>query len=377
MITNRTFLCENPTDLCTSLFPQDWVLEDIVFFDIETTGLSPRKSRVFLIGALHKPQNKDAIELIQFLAEKSDDQEEQAVLQAFSQLLKGKKHLAHFNGSSFDIPYLTYRYGLHQMENPLPFMTQTDLYRRLKDFSGFFRQLPDHRQKTFEELVGYPRKDLLSGKEMIKIYQNYVTTPSSELLKLLFLHNYDDLKGMLSILPLGELGQLAQGKFQVLETREIQEKTLEGFIIRCLLFELELPSSIPARLSAGQNHLYTVVEGKKAKIKIPLYEGTLKYFYPDYRNYYYLPLEDQAIHKSVAMYMDSSRREKAKASNCYRKYTGTFVSLPCTSPIPDSQLPPLRENIDSKETYTAWPFQDAAPEVLKYYLSQICRELCR
>ena len=377
MITNKTYLCENPTDLCISLFPQDCPFEDTVFFDIETTGLSPRKSRVFLIGALYKSQATDSIEIIQFLAEKNDDREEQAVLQAFSQLLKGKKHLVHFNGSSFDIPYLTHRYSQHQMENPLPFMAQTDLYRKLKDFSGFFRQMPDHRQKTFEELVGYARKDLLSGKEMIKIYQNYATTSSSKLLKLLLLHNFDDLKGMLSILPLGRLGQLTQGKFQVLENREIQEKTLEGFTIRCLLFELELPAPIPARLSAGQNHLYTVVEGKKVKIKIPLYEGTLKYFYPDYRNYYYLPLEDQAVHKSVAVYIDPSRREKAKASNCYRKYTGTFVSLPCSSLMPNSSLPPLRETVDSREAYTAWPFQDTCSEILKTYLSQICKELCR
>lgn len=375
MITNRTYLCENHTDLSPSLFSSDCPLEDRVFFDIETTGLSPRNSRVFLIGALYWPCGKASAELIQFLAEKNNDQEEQAVLQAFSELLKGKKHLVHFNGTSFDIPYLKHRYALHQMKAPLTSMLQTDLYRQLKKYSGFFRQMPDHRQKTFEELVSYPRKDLLSGKEMIKIYQNYVTTSSSDSLKLLFLHNFDDLKGMVSLLPLEGLRQLVQGNFQVLETKEIQEKTLEGYPIRCLLFHLELPAAIPARLSAGKGHLYAVVEGGRAKIKMPLYEGTLKYFYPDYQNYYYLPLEDQAIHKSVALYADSSRREKAKASNCYRKYTGTFVSLPFSAISAKGSLPVFREHLDSKEAYTAWPFPDTSPDVLKTYLSQILKRL--
>ena len=48
-------------------------------------------------------------------------------------------------------------------------------------------------------------------------------------------------------------------------------------------------------------------------------------FYKDYRNYYYLPSEDEAIHKSIAQYVDSSNRVKCTAANCYTRKTGAFV----------------------------------------------------
>jgi len=47
----------------------------------------------------------------------------------------------------------------------------------------------------------------------------------------------------------------------------------------------------------------------------------MKYFYSNYKDYYYLPAEDVALHKSVASFVDKSHRVQACASNCYtRKY---------------------------------------------------------
>ena len=51
----------------------------------------------------------------------------------------------------------------------------------------------------------------------------------------------------------------------------------------------------------------------------------MRHFYSDYKNYYYLPKEDMAIHKSVAAYVDHEYREKCKAYNCYVRKTGTFI----------------------------------------------------
>jgi hypothetical protein len=39
-------------------------------------------------------------------------------------------------------------------------------------------------------------------------------------------------------------------------------------------------------------------------------------------------MEDQAIHKSVASFVDSAYRTKARASNCYIKKSGWFVFQP-------------------------------------------------
>ena len=56
-----------------------------------------------------------------------------------------------------------------------------------------------------------------------------------------------------------------------------------------------------------------------------MYMGELKYFYPNYKDYYYLPAEDCAIHKSVGTYVDKNFRTQAKAANCYSKKYGTFL----------------------------------------------------
>ena len=77
-----------------------------------------------------------------------------------------------------------------------------------------------------------------------------------------------------------------------------------------------------------------------ALLKLPLYHGTLKFFFPDYKNYYYLPVEDTAIHKSVAAFVDSSYRKKATASTCYTKKEGTF--LPDLSAIKKQEKEPAK-----------------------------------
>lgn len=62
-------------------------LSDIVFFDIETTGLSHKTAFLYLIGAAFMESGRFV--LCQYLAE--DLSEEEAVLKAFSERIKGKK----------------------------------------------------------------------------------------------------------------------------------------------------------------------------------------------------------------------------------------------------------------------------------------------
>ena len=60
-------------------------------------------------------------------------------------------------------------------------------------------------------------------------------------------------------------------------------------------------------------------------IRVPIVEDELHYFFSDYKNYYYLPEEDIAVHKSVAAYVDKAYRENAKAYNSYSKKRSIFV----------------------------------------------------
>ena len=50
-----------------------------------------------------------------------------------------------------------------------------------------------------------------------------------------------------------------------------------------------------------------------------------KYFYSNYKDYYYLPAEDQALHKSVAQFVDKTHRVQATAANCYTRKPGQYL----------------------------------------------------
>lgn len=368
MITNKKFLCSLSTELNFEFFSENFSLLDLLFFDIETTGLSPKTSHVYLIGLIQYNPDASCFEMTQYLAESEEPSEEIKVLESFCRVALTKNCLVHFNGSSFDLPFLKHRCKALHLTESLSQLPSLDLYRELLSMPAFFRQMPDHKQKSFELLIGYPREDQLSGKEMITAFQEYAKTKDSSTLNLLFLHNEDDLKGMLALTSLGSLKQLLNGSCQITDVQELQEPNLDGAMETKLLFSLSLETPVPVTLSANAEFCYITVTENKAKIKMPLYEGTLLYFYPDYKNYYYLPFEDEAIHKSIAAYLEPSHRQKATATTCYKKISGKFLYAPGA---PD--LPLLKENYRSREHYVGWPFPEPQDESLKTYLHEVLK----
>lgn len=59
--------------------------------------------------------------------------------------------------------------------------------------------------------------------------------------------------------------------------------------------------------------------------EIPIYDEELKYFYSNYHDYYYLPAEDVALHKSVAGFVDKAYRIPASAANCYTRKMSAYL----------------------------------------------------
>ena len=120
-------------------------------------------------------------------------------------------------------------------------------------------------------------------------------------------------------------------------------------------------------------------------MRVPVLQGSLKYFYPDYRNYYYLPEEDRAIHKSVGCYVDSRFREKAKPDTCYVRKEGLFLPVFSekkykgirTGPKTYVDALPLykhscREKLSFVELQ---PLAAGDPEVFNRYLCDLMKEI--
>ena len=76
--------------------------EEILYFDIETTGLSAINSVLYLIGVAF--YEEDSWQFVQWFADECDD--EAKIIDAFFEILDNKKYLIHYNGNGFDIPYI-------------------------------------------------------------------------------------------------------------------------------------------------------------------------------------------------------------------------------------------------------------------------------
>jgi hypothetical protein len=294
--------------------------EEILFIDIETTGFTAKSSYIYLIGCAYFSHDK--WNTIQWLAENYNQEAE--ILQAFFEFAADYNYLIHFNGNNFDLPFITQKCA--QLSLPYTFdgMNGIDLYKRMSPYK-YFLKLPNCKQKTLEQYLGINRKDVFSGGELISIYHEYVKNPSEFCEKSLFLHNADDLRGMLEILPMLSYYDMLNGSVKARKVQANSYKDYNGNRFKELLITITLSSPLPKAVSASANNCYFHAEGSEATIKVPIYEEELKYFYSNYQDYYYLPAEDIALHKSVATFVEKAHRVQASASNCYTRKMSQYL----------------------------------------------------
>lgn len=94
----------------------------------------------------------------------------------------------------------------------------------------------------------------------------------------------------------------------------------------CISLKGEEETVLPRPLCAAVPSYGFAAAGNALELSIRLYEGTLKYYYPSYKDYYYLIYEDTAVHKSVGEYVDRDARIKATKETCYTKKSRRFPS---------------------------------------------------
>ena len=80
--------------------------DQTLFIDIETTGLYAQSSNLYMIGCIYyETTAPSGWHSIQWLATNYDD--ELNLLKEFAEFAKKYRYLIHFNGNTFDIPYLS------------------------------------------------------------------------------------------------------------------------------------------------------------------------------------------------------------------------------------------------------------------------------
>ena len=323
--------------------------EDVLFFDIETTGFSPRGASIYLIGCAYFGTSGWQTKL--FFAE--TPAEEGEILRAFLSFAHTFSYFVHFNGTTFDIPFLQAKCKKHALPSFSP-QSQCDIYKRISPYKNLLH-LPGCRQKQLEEYTGIYREDRFNGGQLIELYRAFCEAPDERLLQVLLLHNREDLEGMAQLFPVMAVPALFKGGyFSVEEAAVEKDASRDAAAPGSLSVFLRPAFSLPAPLSVhGFSGLLKkcFLAGKERSVllRIPLYEGELKYFYPDYKNYSYLPAEDNAIHKSVAVYVDKSQRMPATAATCYTRKAGSF--LPCFTSMDEVGLPRFRADYKDKQLW--------------------------
>lgn len=341
-------------------------LEDILFFDIETTGFSGDSSRLYLIGCTYFCGGR--WNLVQWFADTIESETE--LLHSFFSFLKNFRVLVHFNGDGFDIPYLQKRCACYGLPYDFSGVKSVDIYRRIKPYRKLLG-LESLKQKAIEQFLGICRDDVCSGGELIPVYQEYLLTRDRHLYDLLILHNEDDLKGMPSILPILSYPDFLEHPLRLVRQAVRQEQDENGEPMHFLDLSCESDCPIPAPFRAIKNPVRCYAENNRLSLTIELFHGTLKHFYPNYKDYYYLPCEDTAIHKSVGEYVDKNARIKATAKTCYTKQEGCFIPQP--EPIWE---PVMKKEPKDKLTYADFSgisFQD--PECFQRYATLILKYL--
>ena len=295
-------------------------LDKFLFLDIETTGFTAKSSSLYLIGTAFYQAGNWHIK--QWFAQNPED--ETALLEDFFSFSQAYTHLVHFNGNNFDLPYLLQKCQQHNLPHNFAKFEGIDLYKRISPYKAFLH-VPNCKQKTLENLLGIHREDRFNGGDLIEVYCHYVENPSKDARSLLLLHNSDDMKGMLQILPLLAFYDLFNGDIRAKKVQANSYIDYNGQDRQELLMKLHLSTALPIPVANLANGCYFSAEKQDAILKAPLYEEEMKYFYSNYKDYYYLPQEDIALHKSVASFVDKSRRLQASAATCYTRKYGLFL----------------------------------------------------
>ena len=335
----------------TPYLPSEYQEKKALYFDIETTGLSAQSSYVYLIGCAY--EENGTYFLTQWMC--TEPAEEKELLCLFFEKAEKYDLLLHYNGTGFDLPFLEKKAKRHCLSYLLSHMESLDLYavaRRLKSYLS----TEDLKLKSLEQFFCFTRTDTFSGGELIEVYAqflglyrlNEMTNHSKErevtaLGHVLLLHNAEDIKNLPSLTVLLFLQNLSKeltaerlqpALSNALPDSPALRKALENIKLTptAVSIEYAFPFTLPVGFELHlpfDDRVITLTLNKNGivMLHLPVFSGELKYFYPNPADYYYLPLEDCAMHKSVASFVEKEYRKKATAATCYTKTTGTFVPL--------------------------------------------------
>ena len=307
---------------------------EVLVFDIETTGFAAETTMLYMIGCAYYEDGCFIIK--QWFND--DGRSEEQMLDEFMDMVSRYKLLFSYNGDGFDIPYLMKKLKEYFIKADFADIESVDLYKELRHMKDILH-LDNLKQKTVENFLGIKRLDKYSGGDLIKVYNTYLKTGGEQEKKLLIQHNYEDIEGFIACCSMLAYNRFRMGDFEVTKM-QVRENHL--------VFSLRLNHSVPKRFNLTVSAIMITGYKDEATITAPIYKDELKFFFDNYKEYYYLPAEDMAVHKSVAGFVDGGYREKAKKETCYVRKEGYYISQ-----VDDGIVSGYKKNYRDRESFVA------------------------
>ncbi len=154
-----------------------------LYFDIETTGFSATYHAVRMITYMYYAEKKRYVE-IHFAEQKED---ESLLLAEFIKRTKMHMALVHFNGNTFDIPFLNKRMNHFNLNYTIDKTNTIDIYKIIKSKYTF----ESYTLKNLEKAFDIERKDQIDGAQWIKLIKDY-DNGNYNVIDSLIEHNYED-----------------------------------------------------------------------------------------------------------------------------------------------------------------------------------------
>ncbi len=168
------------------------VPDEIVFLDLETTGLS--MTPVFLIGTMECAP--DGLVFKQYFARTYT--EEASIVSAFAQRLKDARMVVTFNGKSFDMPFLARRADFVGVTLPEPEFHLDLLHESRRMYK---RDLPNCRLQTLEQMVcGRCRDNDIPSAQIPRAYHDWGDSGDASQIVQILEHNLHDLLTMADLM---------------------------------------------------------------------------------------------------------------------------------------------------------------------------------
>lgn len=171
--------------------------DNISFFDIETSGFSPKNSIVTTIS--YSLNELDGFFIKQIMIE--DELEEILLLSNFFKDMKKIDLLISFNGQRFDIPFIVKRAEVLSLKENITSKKSLDLYKYLKKNSAYIGLKPCG-QKELEKIINFQRPFEMNGKKAVEDFYQFLKTKDMAIADRLMDYNKLDVLGLIEIYEL-------------------------------------------------------------------------------------------------------------------------------------------------------------------------------